>query len=351
MYTLTKKLTKKKQVIFFICKLFIITFYLTSCGNKGSSNSSNSNTSDTPNTDEGSNVIINFTDSLTKWRLDMVTYGQIHCNNQQNTDINSEFSISTTYYDSARVYYNIYKYTNDLRWLKCSERASEIYSNYAKTNNGKLPGYWNFTEGLKDLYNFTRSKKYLDTLNLIVSESSYTSNLTKVNELQSTELSRETAYGLEAFLNQEDIANTSNPKVQEYADIALGHLDQWFFKHSASNIKPFMVALTSEALIKYNNKYPDPRVINNVQAAADYIYKNLYDPKSHSFYYSDSSSEITQDLNLLIAPMYKWIADQTGEQKYFIIASTLFISGVSNTFLNDAKHFNQNYRWSFELVQ
>ncbi len=56
------------------------------------------------------------------------------------------------------------------------------------------------------------------------------------------------------------------------------------------------------------------------------------------------------ELNMLIAPVYAWLYHQTGDATYRTRGDDVFRGGVVGAWLDGAKQFNQNYRWSFAYV-
>ena len=49
--------------------------------------------------------------------------------------------------------------------------------------------------------------------------------------------------------------------------------------------------------------------------------------------------------------MYNWVCRQTGDPFYRQSSQEIFAGGVQDAHLGSHRHFNQNYRWSFDLVQ
>jgi hypothetical protein len=41
----------------------------------------------------------------------------------------------------------------------------------------------------------------------------------------------------------------------------------------------------------------------------------------------------------------------TGDPKHQVRGDAIFASGVRRAWLGDGKHFNQNYRWSFDFIR
>src|SRR5207237_1202486 len=82
------------------------------------------------------------------WESNMKTYGNQHCNALQGGPPGDR--IDKTYYDAERVYYQIRTYTADPSWKYCASLAEKAYRDqYVSRNNGRVPGYWNFTTGLR----------------------------------------------------------------------------------------------------------------------------------------------------------------------------------------------------------
>jgi len=57
------------------------------------------------------------------------------------------------------------------------------------------------------------------------------------------------------------------------------------------------------------------------------------------------------DLNLVIAPAFAWVYQQTGDLTYRDRGDAVFAGGVLNAYLAGGKQFDQNYSWSFDYVK
>jgi len=116
-----------------------------------------------------------------------------------------------------------------------------------------------------------------------------------------------------------------------------------------------MFALTAEALIEYEKRTGDPRILPAVQAGADAIW-DWWNPKDAGFSYTnvnhfEGGTGAAPDLNLLIAPIYAWLYQRTGEPRHLTRGKQAFSGGVKHAWLDGGKPFSQNYRWSFEFVR
>src|SRR5262249_12386994 len=98
-----------------------------------------------------------------------------------------------------------------------------------------------------------------------------------------------------------------------------------------------------------------------LRLAADWLWAHAWDPASQSMFYQVNPNDTADlvngqfnpapDLNLLIAPMYAFLALQTGDTKYLSQGDALFAGGVTSAFLAGTKQFNQNSWWSFDYVR
>src|SRR5262245_12193701 len=83
---------------------------------------------------------------LSRWKSQMLTYGQKACQATAAATTDDE-RLGATYYDATRVYEQIADFTGQAGWEDCAEKAKAIYRGYVMRNGGKVPGYWNFTTG------------------------------------------------------------------------------------------------------------------------------------------------------------------------------------------------------------
>jgi hypothetical protein len=166
-------------------------------------------------------------------------------------------------------------------------------------------------------------------------------------------VSRELAYGVEAGLEDQALGGVPTPYFQDQVEMLFGDFDQWFVSKTASYVQPFMVALAAEALIQYWSASHDPRVPPTLQLAADQLWRRSWNGSCACFLYynGDGTTYQSQDLNLLIVPLYGWIYQQTGDGAYRDMGDQIFNSGVKGAWLYGGKQFSQNYRWSGKYVE
>ena len=301
------------------------------------------------------------------WESNMKTYGLQHCNGLKSTSLSFDSKLASTYYDAQWVFYNIYDYTKDSAWIACAQNAEAVYRDqYLVPANGNLPGYWNFTRGLTEDYLRSNDLKSRDAIVSVSKNGAFGVDGTPLSSTADSTMSREVAYNMMTYMNAEIVGEPRRSRLLDLKNQAIGHMNQWFITKNAPYIRPFMVALTSHALIEYNELVGDPNILPLIKTAADFMWSNMWLPNSNAFQYTNvdtalfsptafayntGGKEPAPDLNLLIAPIYAWLYHQTGELKYINQADAIFNGGVTQAYLVNGKQFNQNYRLSFHYLK
>ena len=314
---------------------------------------------------------------LALWQSNMTTYGQTFCNLLSSTSVTANQKLNTTYYDSQRVFYNIRDYTGAASWDACALSAQATYRDaYVIPNNGGVPGYWDFPHGLAQGYARTNDAASKNALLLLSHNAAFgTASVGKLSFMISPVTSREIAYHAMAYLLARAVNDPPSAVGDTYTELMLGHMEQWFvsksYRTTGTNgepagaagqlyIQPFMVAITAEALIAVHESAPDARIVTAVKTAMDWLWANAWMGASQSFSYDlygpaagpYQGLSPAPDLNLLIAPAYAWLYKETGDVTYRNRADAIFVGGVTQAAVSfDGKHFNQQYRWSFDYVK
>ncbi len=289
-----------------------------------------------------------FLTGLTQWNTDRVTFGRMHCTPNELTLSQA----NVWYYDGERVYYQIADGTADTSWNACALLEQSIYRPYVLSGNGWLNGYEVFPRGLAMNYQRTGdplSRQAVAELGELGAYSSFPNAAWMID----WSVAREVAYGIEAGLEDQALGATPTPYFQDQVEMLFGDFDQWFVSKNASYVQPFMVALAAEALIQYWNVSHDPRVPPTLQKAVDQLWQQSWNGSCACFLYynGDGTTSQAQDLNLLIAPLYGWMYQQSGDGGYRDMGDQVFNSGVKGAWLYGGKQFSQNYRWSDKYVQ
>lgn len=318
--------------------------------------------------------------TLASWVAHMQSYGRTYCANADTSEG------GVWYYDGERVYFQIRDYatqqgwnTSPYRpqdWDPCAQNSEALYENNVLFTNCGVGGWRIFPHGLYEDYVRNGDTASRDRVETCFDNAAYVNLGGNVLVRQS----RETAYTLDYYVvkekaycyNQSPCTNPHRHSMFSRAlEYAMGHLDQWTNSATVQRVPSFMVALTAEALIKYYdwandnnnpNKVTDSvsaqRVFPLIQTAADWLWTNSWKP-NHStgegFLYEANTPDMTTtdvspDLNNLIAAMYAWVYLQTGNPTYRTEAEAIWKGGVDHAWLGAGKQFSQNYRLSFDTV-
>jgi hypothetical protein len=313
---------------------------------------------------------------LARWEAQMLTYGQRHCALYDDPTLTADQRLGATYYDAIRVFYQIADYTGNSAWNGCAAKARAVYRDaYVISNHGGVPGYWNFTTGLRMDWGRTGDALSKSAVVELSRNAAYAADATPLEWTEGTGLSREVAYAILGYLNAEAVGEPRRARLGAHVDQALGHIDQWFISKSSRApvpfnehpeaagqyyLQPFMVGLTTQALIHYWEVTGDARVLPAIKTALDAIWERAWVPADEAFWYENwvpnpanpfPAKPGAPDLNLLIAPAFAWVYAQTGDTKYRDRGDQVFAGGVKGAWLDGAKQFNQNYMWSFSYVR
>src|SRR2546425_2218277 len=300
--------------------------------------------------------------SLALWQSNMLTFGSQHC---------VLGTLDQVYYDAERVYYQIADYTRDPSWLTCSQLARTVYRDqYVLPNNGSIPGYWNFTTGLRLDAQRTGDATSQNAVMLLSQNGAFAGDSTPLSWTASADASREVAYAILSYINAGILGQPLRQRRLNLVNQAYDHMAQWFVRFAwpgpwqqspteTSRLAPFMVGLTAHTLIRDWEQTQDSRLLPALRLAADWMWANAWSPSAQALWYEFPdqtqpccvASAPAPDLNLLIAPIYAFLYRQTGDTKYRDEGDQIFASGVQSAFLGNGKQFDQNYWWSFDYVK
>lgn len=294
---------------------------------------------------------------LERWEKNMIHWGRKHAAFIANDGGRLDPLLTATYYDAMRVYYQIADYTKDDTWLQAVGHARTIYRDrYVLANKGDIPGFWVFTHGLALDWQRRKDRKSRTAVVLLASQSAYARDSIPASRTAHADHSREVAYVIDAMVKAEEVGERPRHRLDTLIEQALGHYDQWFVAKSAPYVRPFMAALTAEALILCYEKHAREEILKAIEVGMEWLWKNMWDADAAAFQYTDrdtstGGTERSPDLNLLIAPVYAWLYYRTAKTKHRDRADRIFAGGVRKAYLATPKQFDQNYRWSFDYLK
>jgi hypothetical protein len=281
---------------------------------------------------------------------------------------NAGSKLGTTYYDGERVYLQIADYTGDPTWKNCAALAEKFYRDeFALPNNGAVPGYWNFTDGLLMDYLRTGDTNSKNAVVLISQNAGYAQDAADLQWTVSAAYARDVSYAVMAYINAEKVGEPVRARKAQLMDQLLDYIQQWFVRlyvppggepHPDDYLKPAFVGLDMQALIYAYEQAPDPRIPQALAIALDGLWDRAWMPDKECFWYANGDDGLgvplflpAPDLNLLIAPAYAWMYLRTGDVKYRDRGDQIFAGGVKFAWLDGEKQFNQNYWWAFDFVK
>ena len=300
---------------------------------------------------------------LQKWEDNMRLYGKKHVN--RNYVGCCEDQTGVWYYDGARAFLQIFDHTGDSSYLDFARRIRTAYRDEMLKTKG-LVKYAIFPHGLREFYKRYGDQKSKDALLAMRTDPGFGYRAQWGAPWNS---SREMAYSLSLHVAAESVGLARKVETSmgfepgetlfdEHLAIVMGHFEQWFVSERAKFVYPFMVGLSVEALIDYYEVSGDPEVLWLLKQAADKMYPNpltWHETSESMMIVEEKSGVITRgpapDLNMMIAPLYGWVFQQTGDVKYRDIGDRLFRSGAQKAYLDGGKQFSQNYRWSFKYLE
>lgn len=292
-----------------------------------------------------------YADDLALFKTNAARFGAVHRTKVDDPALNFDTKLAASYYDSSLVYNQLATYLNDPTYYDYAEKWARFFAEqYALPANGNIPGFWNFTTGMRRAYERSGTPSLKAAVIAISQNGAYVRDST-TEDTTSTLLSREVAYGIRALTDAAALGVPRQYRLDKLVSDAKGHLKAWCTLQNAPYVRPFMVALTVEALVYSGNA---ASVQGDIEACATYIWDHNWDPVKKGFRYTDRSIgnaddlEVQPDLNMLIFPIYGWLRWET--EKAAILnggvmrtdSSGQFHSG--GAFLFGVKQFNQNHR-------
>jgi hypothetical protein len=280
------------------------------------------------------------------------------------------------YYDRAHALYQAATLFDLENFVADADAAAIFFRDHyvmhpeqPKEKWGRVPGYWNFSTGLAEHYQRSKSAPSKEAVLLLAKRAMYAAPAPGVYpDSNSPERSREVAYGILAQLSARRVTENRDfdpVYLERLTDFALGHVDQWLGKSpwigivsKKPYVAPFMVALTAYALTEVNEIKPNEGIVTRLRNLGDYLLDHLYIPEEKTFRYTDRekaadesfpqealNTESAPDLNLMVFPLYAWLYHRTNEEKYQDISLKILAKGINGAYWSGGKQFNQQFFW------
>ncbi|MBI4376283.1 MAG: VCBS repeat-containing protein [Elusimicrobia bacterium] len=296
---------------------------------------------------------------MDRWLSQMSSFGEKHCQTLSEHQ-DSDAQLAATYQDAQRVFYQIADSLAAPRWGECAGYAENIYrDNFVAPQGGAVPGHWNFSAGLRLDHQRTGDPASKDAVMLLGQEAA--THPAAYHELVGLLRVREAALALASLIDAEALGAAPSRR-RSYVDILYGHVEQWtsgMWKADEAPVFPSVMSLSVHALIRDWEQTKDARLIPAMIGLADYLRANAWEASNSAFRYQINpkaadyaapGSGGAVDFNLIIAPLYGFVYQQTGSIKYRTWGDEIFVAGVKAADLSDARTFNENYWWSQEYI-
>lgn len=287
-------------------------------------------------------------------------------NGNKNADavlaIWSEGGTYSWYYDWTLVGYNLANYLGDASYATAAWKGlqvvDECYYDNGATDYG-IPANRVFTRGpLADWLAraATHSKEIIEDLR---DKPAYASDIELIDD---PALMRDLAYHVAAHIHA--VLAGVAPRTTRYntcIDWAYDHLTYFFDDLGWVGVdiqfSPFLVGLMARSLIEDYSTSSDVRCLPALTLACNYCWEHGWLPQYMGIKYdlNPDSSQVgsvpddeTSTLNNLIAPMYAWVASQTGDPTQMDRADMLFAgSAICSRGSSNGKQINQRLVWVF----
>jgi hypothetical protein len=295
----------------------------------------------------------------TAWDAGMVEWGIVH-GDTLSTEQSIDFMLNHVYYDMARCMYQIADYTESPEpWNTYAKQAAVFFRDqYAGPNNGAVPGYENFTHGLRMDFERTGDAESKRVAILLSQNAMYAQDWVEPASVASHARSREVAYAILGYINAEKLGEAKRDIRARYVTQSYDYCRQWqdVAAWGTGQVSPFMAGITAQALIADWEETQDARCLPAMLEIAEFFWVRGYHAETHSLYYQINQADTADggpqlnpapDLNMICAPLYGWLWAQTGDVVHRDRFDELLL-GQANAYLAQGKQFDQNYWWSFE---
>jgi len=311
----------------------------------------------------------------------MYKYGKMWGSYLQ-TESDAKLRIYQAYYDSARTFYQIAKFTGqNTPWIGYAKTARDVIANdYYIPNNYKPAGWWLFSHGLEMDWRVSNNANSLT--DVLMLHNNLAGIAPKTEKWNRQMYSRPVAYNLENHMVAERLGQARVVEEVEFlVSMALGHIKAWTtgeyidVNPDDQHVQAFMTGLTASALIEYYERSvilgnPDTRIPKAIKVLADWLWKNMWvadvggtagawNDKGGTGYgafrfrhgKTNASPNPAPMVAQMIVPMYGFLYKHNCDAVYRAKADLIFEGGVALvTHFSKGKFFNQQHRTVFTYL-
>ena len=293
------------------------------------------------------------------WEAHMIEWGIVHGDwLDTQPEPNNDAKLDHVYYDQGWAFYQIADYTGQAEpWRTYAKKALIWFYDYAiYRNTGVVPGYYNFTHGLRKDYEETGDEQSKQGVITLSKNASYATDSSDITYTATIDRSREAAYAVLSYIDAESLGEPRRDKRQKLVEQMYDHVEEFQdqSRWGTREITPFMMAITSQSLIADWDETQDARCLPAVKQLLDFVWPIAWHEPTSALLYQINPGYVNGvsttgavDLNMIIAPWCSWLWRQTGDVQYRDKFDAM-LYGSKDSYLQRSKQYNQNYWWSFE---
>jgi PKD repeat protein len=290
--------------------------------------------------------------NLALWQSKLLSAAQTYANN-----LVSNKSFTGALNDAVQLFYQLADYTGQSSWLTAAQNAKIAYRDgYVLPNYGYVSFGYDWAAGLATDFLRTGDQKSASAVIALETHAAYTASCYPISSFATVNSADSLSWSLLTELAAAQVGVQNSARISQLVGAALGDLNQWFVAKTAAYIDTNKVALTLQALTHYADQTGDLSVVPAVQNALDSLWAATWNSNAQAFNTYDQSCTAgtptpSPTLNMILAPVYAWVYDKTGNTTYRDEGDAAFASGVQNANTGSESSFAQAYVWSFDFVK
>ncbi|HWR49994.1 MAG TPA: hypothetical protein VN428_02735, partial [Bryobacteraceae bacterium] len=294
--------------------------------------------------------------ALAKWESTFRTLGAKWCKADETMLFGYEGQV--WYYDGGRVYLQMADHFKDKSWESCAYNILGQYRDLILSQGYWSTGWRVFTKGLRMAYERTGDPRYKEAIHILATKSPYAGSGGRLED----SFMRETAYILQAYVDDELVGNGRHPNMMRAVTYLIAQFDATFETGNFIYHQTFMDGLGAEALIDYYELTKDPRIPSVIRSMLDWTWDKGWDKTRNKLVYNpeplgprcnvaDGGCQVyTTNMINLVVPTFAWYWSITGDSTIRERGDIIFSHALDSEIDYGGKIFSQNYRWSPRFV-